>query len=439
MKEERVPDQQKFLKGVADLMEHGHGLETEEQRLDDEIREAGIDPESYATEFRAFLERQIRQSRSAEAAAKTRVSGGWLSGRLEALAISLRERKTWAVATAMAAVCLGILVFRGDTAAMAAEILTQGAQRLAGLSAIHIKARMRTLPRDNFEYIELDHAFVGIDMWKRYGAPPQWRVEKAGRVVVMDGRSATLWIQPDLAAKGGPGAGFVEWLKPLLDIDQVLNHEVDLAAHQGSRLSMRRSRSQKEEVEVTVAAKAQGDFGNDWLKNKSIIEADNRRVYRFDAQTKWLKGLQVYMHGHSRDVLVFEITDIEYNPSLADSLFSLELPKNVVWLAEPQQLADNARYERMLPAEMARAFFQACADRDWVEAAKFMSSASQQDFQAFFGGLRIIQVGKPFKSGLYHGWFVPYQVRLASGEIKKWNLAVRNDNPARRYVVDGGF
>lgn len=423
---------QDFLKGVADFMEHGHKLQTEEQRLDDEIREAGLDPESCMKGLELFLDRQVRKSR-AEAGSSP------ASGRLGALGTWLRAKKTWAVATAVAAVCMGIFVFRGGSSAMAAELLAQGAQRLAGLSAIHIQARMRTLPRDNFEYIDVAHEFVGLDMWKRYGEPAQWRVEKAGRKVVMDGKAATLLIEPNLAAKGGPDAGFVEWLKPLLDIDQVLSREVDLAARQGSRLSMRPSPSRKGEIEVTVAAKAQGDFSNDWLKNKSIIEADNRRVYRFDAESKWLRGLQVFVRGRSGETLAFEITDIEYNPSLADSLFSLALPKDVVWLTEPEQLADNARYERMLPAETARAFFLACADRNWEEAVKFMPHAARKDFQAAFGGLRVVQVGKPFKSGLYRGWFVPYEVRLASGEAKKWNLAVRNDNPAKRYVVDGGF
>jgi len=30
-------------------------------------------------------------------------------------------------------------------------------------------------------------------------------------------------------------------------------------------------------------------------------------------------------------------------------------------------------------------------------------------------------------------------IKLKSGRIKKFNLAMRYDNPAKRYVVDGGY
>ena len=47
----------------------------------------------------------------------------------------------------------------------------------------------------------LDEDFQPIEMWKQFGNPPQWRIEKPGRVVVMDGKSAFLWIKPDIALK----------------------------------------------------------------------------------------------------------------------------------------------------------------------------------------------------------------------------------------------
>jgi hypothetical protein len=51
----------------------------------------------------------------------------------------------------------------------------------------------------------------------------------------------------------------------------------------------------------------------------------------------------------------------------------------------------------------------------------------------------VISVGEPFQSGLYAGYFVPYEIRLRDGTVKKYKLAVRNDNPAHRWVVDGGY
>jgi hypothetical protein len=48
-------------------------------------------------------------------------------------------------------------------------------------------------------------------------------------------------------------------------------------------------------------------------------------------------------------------------------------------------------------------------------------------------------LGDPFQSGQYPGWFVPYEIRLKSGEVKKHNLAIRNGNPAKHWLVDGGI
>ena len=45
---------------------------------------------------------------------------------------------------------------------------------------------------------------------------------------------------------------------------------------------------------LTIKSKAQGDFTNDWLKNKTIETADHSRIYRLDARTKRLQGLQVF-------------------------------------------------------------------------------------------------------------------------------------------------
>jgi hypothetical protein len=94
----------------------------------------------------------------------------------------------------------------------------------------------------------------------------------------------------------------------------------------------------------------------------------------------------------------------------------------------------------MGPKETAEAFFKACAEENWDEFLKFSSTSKvDEKIKGYLGGLEIISIGEPFKSGLYPGWFVPYEVKFKSGRIKKMNLAVRNDNPAKRYVVDGGF
>ncbi|MHC4426330.1 MAG: hypothetical protein ACYSYV_09555, partial [Planctomycetota bacterium] len=196
----------------------------------------------------------------------------------------------------------------------------------------------------------------------------------------------------------------------------------------------------RDKLLVSVEALARGDFTNDWLKNKSIDASDNLRIYTFDAETKLLETLEVYVHTDQEDVLVLQITDIEYNLEIDPALFVLELPEDIIWHEQPRKLADNEKYEQMGPKETAQAFFEACADENWDEFLKFWgASAVDQRIKDYLGGVEIISIGEPFKSGRYIGWFVPYEIELRSGRIKKFNLAVRNDNPAKRYVVDGGI
>ena len=126
------------------------------------------------------------------------------------------------------------------------------------------------------------------------------------------------------------------------------------------------------------------------------------------------------MHTDKGDVLIFEVNEIEYNPQIDDGLFTLELPQDVIWSQQPQVLPDNEKYVNMTPKQTAEAFFKACADENWDEFIKFYgSSRVDERIKEIYGGLEIISIGEPFKSGLYGGWFVPYEIKLRPREINR--------------------
>ena len=363
--------------------------------------------------------------------------------RLRRIFMKSKLTKVTTAAVVIIAVALSLTILdKNISTVSAAEVLSQAVEAMANLRSVYIKAQMRTLPNDNFELILLDTEFLPVEIWKEYGTGDgRWRIEKPGRVIVMDGQSSLMLIRLNRALKAGVRTGLVNWLKPLLDVDKVLDSEIKLAQNENSELILTHEQDADgaDKLVITVEALAQGDFTHDWLKNKSIPQSDNRRIYRFDAKTKLLEALEVYVHTDENDVLVFEITNIEYNPEIAPSIFALELPEDVIWIERPKVLEDNEKYQQMTPKEMARVFFQACADRDWEEAAKFEDAVALENVRKGLGGLEIISIGEPFQSGLYRGWFVPYEVKYNSGRVHKFNLAVRNDNPAKRYVVDGGL
>ena len=73
------------------------------------------------------------------------------------------------------------------------------------------------------------------------------------------------------------------------------------------------------------------------------------------------------------------------------------------------------------------------------EALHHYGSGVHKQLEARYGGLAIIAAGKAVRSGKYPGFFVPCKVRLANGETEKLMLALRNDNPERCWLVDGGL
>jgi hypothetical protein len=328
--------------------------------------------------------------------------------------------------------------------ASAEQVLTDAARAVEDVQSIHIKARMRTLPRDNMGMIGLEYDFVPIEMWKRTNdaGVVLWRVEKPGRVVVTNTDSTIMLIKPNYAVKTKPYpiGSFDTWYGHLMNVGEIIDNALKTVMNRsGDQLCMRNEvLKEGTELVIEIESAAQGDFTNDWCKNTFITESDHRMVYRFDAETKLLKGFEVFVHTDKEDVLIFEVSDIEYNPQIDNGLFTLELPADVIWHQEPKDLGD--KYRQMTPKQTAEAFFKACEEEDWDEFLKFMPmSAVDEETKQHVGGLKIISIGEPFKSGLYPGWFVPYEIKFKNGRIKKMNLAVRNDNPARRYIVDGGF
>ncbi|MCC6696818.1 MAG: hypothetical protein IT365_14400 [Candidatus Hydrogenedentes bacterium] len=322
-------------------------------------------------------------------------------------------------------------------------VLGRAAHAMQGLKSVHIEAQMRTIPGDNFELILLDQDMVPIELWRGFGEPPQWRVETSGRVVVCDGNTSLLWIKKsNVASEAPPTAGHIGWLAPLMDVEHILDSELQLAQEQGSTVTVEEVTGPdgSRELLVSVEALAQGDYTNDWLLNKSISDSDNLRVYRLDADTMWLKGLQVYVHTDAEDVLVFETVNIEYNAELPSTLFALELPDDVSWYDSQGETAVPAQVQKLTPEETARAFIEACGREDWNTVQVFYPVAPiPQHFKEALGGIQLVSLGTPFQSGQFPGWFVPYEIRLKNGEVKKHNLTVRNDNAAGIYQVDGGI
>ncbi len=139
-------------------------------------------------------------------------------------------------------------------------------------------------------------------------------------------------------------------------------------------------------------------------------------------------------------MLVFETVNIEYNNEFPDSLFTLDLPADVSWYESPAASGAPPAPANLKPEEVARAFFEACERQDWDVVQTFYPIKPLPDnFKRKLSGIKVLNIGTPFQSGQYPGWFVPYEIRFSNGQVIQFNLAVRNDNAAGRYLIDGGI
>lgn len=355
-----------------------------------------------------------------------------------------RRRRVWAGAVAALVAMAGVSAGLMTSGSPALSTLAQAAEFFDSVKSMHIVARMRTIDHDNFDFIKLDAPLIPVQVWTENTQPPKWRVEKAGRVVVADGDATTLLISRSFARRyEGAAPGTVGWLAPLLDVGSQISRERGLALMRSSRIGVESKTGPdgRPVTVLTVRAKAQGDFSqSDYLKNKSVDQSDNIRVYTFDSETQRLDKLSVFVQTPKGNVLVFDTIRIEYDQPIPASTFALDIPDNVTWMNEPYELAGTPDTSKMTQDAVAREFFEACAKSDWVGARAYAGSmVDSPRIQDYLGGLKLISIGKPFKSGQYPGWFVPYEIKLKSGETKKFNLAVRNDTPKGLWMVDGGI
>ena len=367
------------------------------------------------------------------------------------MSLILKHRWGFGLGTMAAATAIVLAAFLAlpQARATATEIMTRGAQTMAKLTTVHLRGQLRTLPQDNFSYINPDRDFVPVELWKQFEPTLKWRIEKPNRVVVMDGQSTVMLIKP---RDGGEAIGVkfprrstsafdTEWLHRIADLSTTLSNQLRNAQDRSWKLDLSEETGTDGRLKSVVTVMAKTDVpNNDYCRNTFLQDADTRRVYRFDAQSERLEAVQVYLEKPGGEVLIFDLSHIDYNQPIDPSVWHLKIPADVKWATLPGQipvLPDNEKYASMTAEEAAHSFFEACSREDWTEAEKFMSPITDR-VKEYLGGLKIISLGESFTSQAYGGRFVPYEIELR-GFVKKHNLALRKDNAAGRWQVDGGL
>jgi hypothetical protein len=146
----------------------------------------------------------------------------------------------------------------------------------------------------------------------------------------------------------------------------------------------------------------------------------------------------------------FVMENFQWNVELDESVFEPNIPNDYKLRDEqkstqveqkpPIVLTDEEKDEMLRAKEVVRKLFQACSEEDWDEFSNLWPGLKINQMQkTILGGLEIIHIGEPFKTDDSAMWYVPYQIKLKLGEVKKRNLRVRYDETTKRFVACGGL
>lgn len=347
----------------------------------------------------------------------------------------LTLKKLSTIAAIFAILMMLPFVFTANNEAKAAiNLLGESINKSDDLKTMVVKFLMLTTPDENFDAIRKDGTMVEHTFTILFDNPNKWRLEKSGRTSLFDGVNSYSWLKTlEMKVMADGIAGFFGDWKKFLDPHNILRYEQQSAQNDGSEITLKET---DEQIILTVKSKAKGDFINDYMKNSSIGTSDNMRVYTFDKETKLIKAMQIQIFYNKKYHTVLETTSISYNTSIDIDKF-LERPANAEWTNLSKPLT-NPSLTGITSKEAAKLIFTALANKNIEPVKEAFNSWDKKLLEQFYG-LELIKLGDSFKSGLYAGEFVPYKIKFANGKTDEGNIALRNDNQNKIWIVDGGL
>ena len=375
----------------------------------------------------------------------------------EAPASAWMSRRRWAYAAAAACLVAAALHFGGwrpwsagsaRHSASASLSLVPAAfanvvENLRQAGALVIELEQRTSGRENFEHVDPASPFVPVHVWlerpsARF-AQGRMRVEKPDRRVVFNGQSTLFYFSP-VEEKGLSAPGEAK-VYPGGRIDAQLSDPARW-------LEDNRGNAQAKVTVDTVKGTDGSPVTRLTIEEKGVELAggyepwfydqfDRRTVVCWNGQSGVLTDLEKHVRHAGQEVMVVKLRSIEYRDRLEDRVFSHDLPEGT----HLQALADpgSQRYSNLGPAEVARTFFNAWKEKDWDTVRLFCDNNLVLVYMRLTELQSFKITGEPFKRDpRYAGFHVPYELVFANG-VKKHALAVRNDNPEKRWMWDGGL
>jgi hypothetical protein len=315
----------------------------------------------------------------------------------------------------------------GGTTTAYAAALEPVAQATARTNAVHVILRMLTREGEDFTFVNLGGELQPVEAWVDSGRA---RMDKPDRITVFDGKETVFYHPSRREAFRSAGSGIdtdlfwpAAWVR---EIQSRPGGEVEVLSRDTSGGRGRILLREKAAPGRRLAPSFLGDF-------------DRETEVVWDLETQRLLGLRRWVYTGDQRRLFSELLSVEYLDAIPDERFRLELPADVRWGGISEA---PAVFASLGPREIAARLFDAAVKGDRKTLEILCPSPATVDFllDAKTRPSELLFLGEPFRSGEYPGVYVPYKVRYGpQGSVRAHNLALRDDNPALRWVYDGGI
>ena len=356
-----------------------------------------------------------------------------------------------AVASAAAMVAVAIIMTVNSPAYAARKYFSMALIVMQEAKSMIMEGKLRTEADESIDYINPQSGFVPTTIKVIYNEPMLFSIEKkGGRTVLYKGAESTgnyvyQWstFNNTLSGWKSQHTGYVNG-----ELEAMLNPRLLLETEY--RIAERNKGTDYEIIEVNnmvivrVTTSAQGDYSqSDYMLNTSLAEANTLREYTFDKDTGLLHKLRIVIMVDDKPITIMESESIDYNrPLTVADLYDKALFDSITFNDMSIRAEASSPLIGIEADEAAEIILKAMQTWDMNilnTAMTFYKGDTMKIVEERYRGLEVKSIEKAVKSGLYPGRFVKCKVVLPNGKKETLILALRNDNKAKVWLVDGGL
>lgn len=348
-------------------------------------------------------------------------------------------------AAVMLSLSLAVQGYSAETTS-ANDVFTSAIKAIEDVNSIYINAQMRTLPQEDFTYLDLHSDFVPIEMWSKQCGDGQlkMRINKPQRQIAYDTEMATMLTGNMYVWQGKHNRKYDRYnsgyLTRLLQVESLLKNELHLVQKKPYHTKVCIEKVADVEYIVIERFYKASISNQDYLRNCFLKYTDCTYFYYFDLQTQLLNGFDIIVHFNDEDIVAFETLEIIFNGIVEDDDLVIDIPEKPIFRTAVENFPYNEKHADMTAPEVAKAIFTACAEEDWDRFLEFFPYGRvPEHVKTYWGGLEIVSIGLPFRSEGHKGWFVPYEIKLKNGNATNHNLYLRKVKQSQHWYIDGGF